>query len=401
MSKENTRGFSTIAIHEGQEPDPRTGDVIAPIHRTTTFAQKTPGVLTGEYDYSRSGNPNSTVLEKVLAGLEGGEHGLVFASGTGALTTLALTVLKPGDHVIVGDDVYGGTFRLFDKVLKSFDIEASYVDMTDPDNVRQAITSETKMIFLETPTNPLLKLIDLQAVINIAKEHDLVSCVDNTFASPYLQRPLDFGADIVLHSTTKYINGHSDVVGGALVLRDGTYIEALRHHQNAVGATADPQATWLTLRGVKTLALRMEAHVKNGQALAEFLEEHDMVEDVIYPGLKSHPQYDLAQKQMKAPGGMMSIRIKGGAAEAEEFLRHLRYFTLAESLGGIESLIEIPAVMTHATLTSEARQALGITDNLVRISVGIEDLEDLKADLAQALQKITSAPGNEPGPGLE
>jgi cystathionine gamma-lyase len=384
MSK-NSMKFSTLAIHAAQEPDKETGAVITPIYQTTTFAQHGPGELVSGYDYSRSGNPTRSVLETVLAGLEGGAHGFAFASGTGALTTLTLALLRPGDHVIVGDDVYGGTFRLFDKVLKPYGVEASWLDMTDPENIRRAIRKETKMVFLETPTNPLLKLIDLNEVIGIAKERGLVTAVDNTFASPYLQQPITLGADIVLHSTTKYINGHSDVVGGALVLKDDTYAEKIAFYQNAVGATPDPLAAWLTLRGLKTLAVRMQAHVRNAQGLAEFLESHKAVEGVIYPGLKSHPQYDLAKRQMKGAGGMISLRIRGGEKEARAFLKKLRYFTLAESLGGIESLIEIPAIMTHASLNPEDRAKLGITDNLVRISVGIEDFEDLKEDLAQAL----------------
>lgn len=383
--------FSTIAIHEGQEPDEETGAVITPVYQTTTFAQEDPGVLKSGYDYSRSGNPTRSVLESVLAGLEGGKHGYAFASGTGALTTLALALLKPGDHVVVGDDVYGGTFRLFDKVLKPYNLEFSWVDMTDPGNVEAALRPETKMAYLETPTNPMLKMADLEAVIGIAKEHNLISVVDNTFATPYLQRPLEFGADIVLHSTTKYINGHSDVVGGALVLKDDTYAEAIAFNQNAVGATPDPLACWLTLRGAKTLAVRMRQHVENAQGLAEFLDSHEAVEEVIYPGLKSHPQYELAQRQMSGPGGMISVRLKGGEAETRAFLKKLKYFTLAESLGGIESLIEVPALMTHASLNPEDREALGITDTLVRISVGIEDIEDLRADLQRALEQKAMA----------
>lgn len=375
--------FSTIAIHESQKPDPVTGAVITPIYQTTTFAQNAPADMIAGYDYSRSGNPTRTTLENVLAGLEGGQYGFAFASGMGALTTLSMALLSQGDHVIVGDDVYGGTFRLFDKVLKRFGISASYVDMTDPQNLDAAVTPATKMVLLETPTNPMLKLADLKALIDIAKSRKLITCVDNTFASPYLQNPLAFGADIVMHSTTKYINGHSDVVGGALVTSHSDYADKIRFHQNSLGATPDPLASWLTLRGLKTLGVRMEAHVKNAQALAEFLDAHSAVEHVIYPGLPSHPQYDLAQKQMKGPSGMLALRIKGNV---NAFLSGLKYFTLAESLGGIESLIEIPAVMTHASLNPEDREKLGITDNLVRISVGIEDLDDLRDDLDQALR---------------
>ncbi len=382
MSNE-TMKFSTKAIHVGQESDPATGAVITPIYQTTTFEQEAPGVY--EYDYSRAGNPTRTALELALASLENGAHGYAFASGTGALTTLALAMLSPGDHVIIGDDVYGGTYRLFNKVLMRFGIKPEYIDMTDPEDIRGAITPQTKMIFLETPTNPLLKLIDLKAVIDIAHEHDLIACVDNTFATPYLQQPFDFGADIIMHSTTKYINGHSDVVGGALILRDDTHEEAISFHQNSLGATPDPFASWLTLRGMKTLALRMEAHCASAKTLAEFLEGHDAVQEVLYPGLPSHSQHELATRQMKMGGGMISLRIKGDEAQVRSFLGNLKYFKLAESLGGVESLIEVPALMTHASLSAEGREKLGITDNLIRISVGIEDVSDLKTDLEQAL----------------
>lgn len=383
--KYKNAGFSTRAIHAGQEPDPVTGAVITPVYQTTTFAQSEPGIHKG-YDYSRSGNPTRTALETALAAVEGGAYAFTFSSGLGALTTLMLALFESGGHVVAGDDVYGGTYRLFDKVLKRFGIDASYVDTTDPENVRRAITPRTKMIFLETPTNPLLKLTDLQAVAAIAVEKNIVSVVDNTFASPYLQTPLALGADIVLHSTTKYIGGHSDVVGGALVLKDGRFADSIRFHQNAVGATPDPYAAWLTLRGLKTLAVRMDRHVGNAQALALFLSAHPAVEETIYPGLASHPQHGLARRQMAGSGGMISLRLKGGEKETRVFLKKLRYFTLAESLGGIESLIEVPALMTHAALPRDKRMALGITDSLVRISVGIEDVEDLQTDLAQALE---------------
>lgn len=382
--------LSTIAIHKSQKPDSQTGAVITPIYQTTTFKQEEPGVLPRfqdvEYDYSRSGNPTRSVLENVLAHMEGGVAAYTFSSGMGALSTLLMAFLQSGDHVIVGDDVYGGTFRLFDKVLKRFGVSASYVDMTAAENVRSAITADTKMVYLESPTNPMLKLVDLKAIIDIAKEDGLMACVDNTFATPYLQRPIEFGADVVLHSTTKYINGHSDVVGGALILRDKAHAKTVLFHQNSIGATPDPLACWLTLRGLKTLGLRMERHVSNALALAKFLEDHDMVEEVIYPGLPSHPQYELAQRQMNAPGGMISVRLKGNKEQVNVFLKKLKYFILAESLGGVESLIEIPAIMTHASLNPDDREALGITDSLIRMSVGIEDIEDLKADLAEALE---------------
>ena len=382
---------ATISIHESQKPDGEYGAVITPIYQTSTFAQKAPADMMkgslGSYDYSRSGNPTRSVLENVLARLESGKHGFVFASGMAAMSNIAMGFLSPGDHVLLGDDVYGGTFRLFDKVLKRFGIEVTYVDMTAVDNVSAAIKDNTKMLILETPTNPLLKLADIEAITAITKKHEIISVVDNTFASPVLQRPLDMGSDIVLHSTTKYINGHSDVVGGALVTNNQEYADIIAFNQNAIGATADPFASWLTLRGLKTLALRMERHSKNAKTLAEFLEKHPAVDKVIYPGLASHPQHALAKKQMNDFGGMISFYLKGDADTTNKFLSNLNYFMLAESLGGVESLIEIPAVMTHASLTPQARETLGITDTLIRLSVGIEDIEDLQSDIKQALEK--------------
>jgi len=380
---------ATIAIHESQKPDPTYGSVSVPIHQTSTFAQHAPAEMmegpNGAFDYSRAGNPTCSVLENVLARMENGAHGFIFASGMAAMTTVAMALMSAGDHVILGDDVYGGTFRLFDKILKPFGVEITHVDMSDAQAVQAAIKDNTKVILLETPTNPLLKLTDIKAVTTIAKQHNVVSVVDNTFASPCLQRPLDMGADIVLHSTTKYINGHSDVIGGALVLKDDTYADQMKLHQMAIGGTSDPLASWLTLRGLKTLPLRMERHCQNARVIAEFLEAHDNVEQVIYPGLPSHPQHDLAKSQMDDFGGMISFYLKGDAKQTNAFLARLNYFILAESLGGVESLVEVPAPMTHASLTPEARERLGITDNLVRLSVGIEAIEDLKDDLAQAL----------------
>lgn len=380
--------FQTRAIHSHQEPDPVTGAVITPIYQTSTFAQEDAGVHKG-YDYSRSGNPTRTVLEGVLASLENGQHGFCFASGLGALTTLILALFNPGDHIIIGDDVYGGTYRFFTKVMAKFGLEAEFVDMTRLENVQKALRPTTKMIYMETPTNPLLKLVDIAGIVAVAKERGIPTCVDNTFATPYLQSPLELGVDIILHSTTKYIGGHSDVVGGALILKDDTYRDAIKFHQNSIGATPDPFACWLTLRGVKTLGVRMQAHCKSAMILAEFLEKHPAVEDVIYPGLPSHPQYELAKKQMhRGFGGMIAIRVKGGETEARQFLKSVKYFTLAESLGGIESLIEHPARMTHMSVDKAVRDQLGITDNLIRLSVGIEDVEDLQEDLEQALQVI-------------
>lgn len=381
--------FKTKAIHSHQHPDPATGAVITPIYQTSTFAQEDAGVHKG-WDYSRCGNPTVDTLAAVLADLEGGQHGYCFSSGCGALVTLCNALFKPGDHMILTDDVYGGTFRYVTKVLAQYQVAVDFVDMSNPQNVENAIRPSTKLIYMETPTNPLLKLIDIAAIVDVARKRNIPTCVDNTFASPYLQNPIALGVDIVLHSTTKYIGGHSDVVGGALILKDDTFNDVVKFHRNTLGATPDPFNSWLTLRGVKTLGVRMDAHCKNAQALAEFLEKHDLVETVIYPGLPSHPQFAIAQKQMKAGGGMISLRIRGGLEEARKFLKAVKVFTLAESLGGIESLIEHPALMTHLSVDPKVREELGITDNLIRLSVGIEDLADLQADLDQALKAVAS-----------
>lgn len=380
--------FKTIAIHSHQQPDPVTGAVINPIYQTSTFAQEDAGVHKG-WDYSRCGNPTVDTLAGVLADLEGGKHGYCFASGVGALVTMCNALFVPGDHLLIGDDVYGGTFRYTTKVLAKYGVDIEFIDMTDPQNVAKAIKPNTKMVYMETPTNPLLKLVDIAAINQIAKQHNILTCVDNTFASPYLQRPIELGVDIVLHSTTKYIGGHSDVIGGALVLKDDSLNDAIRFHRNTIGANPDPFNSWLTLRGLKTLGLRMDAHCASALELAQYLEQHEAVEAVFYPGLPSHPQHALAQKQMKAGGGMISIRVKGGEAEARKLLKNVKVFTLAESLGGVESLIEHPALMTHLSVDPKVRQALGITDNLIRLSVGIEDVADLKADLEQALNAIS------------
>jgi cystathionine gamma-lyase len=379
--------FNTLAIHSHQHPDPVTGAVITPIYQTSTFAQEDAGVHKG-WDYSRCGNPTVDTLAGVLADLEGGKHGYCFASGVGALVTLCNALFKPGDHLLIADDVYGGTFRYTTKVLAKYGVDIEFIDMTELSNVERAIKPATKLIYMETPSNPLLKLVDIAAIVQLAKKHGIPTCVDNTFASPCLQKPISLGVDIVLHSTTKYIGGHSDVVGGALILKDDTYNEAVRFHRNTIGANPDPFNSWLTLRGVKTLGLRMEAHCKNALALAQFLEAHDMIEDVFYPGLPSHPQHALCQKQMRAGGGMISIRVRGGEAEARKFMQSLKLFSLAESLGGVESLVSLPYLMTHASVDPETKARLGITDNLVRLSVGIEDVEDLKADLAHALATV-------------
>lgn len=379
--------FKTLAIHSHQHPDPQTGAVITPIYQTSTFAQEDAGVHKG-WDYTRCGNPTVDTLAGVLADLEGGKHGYCFASGVGALVTLCNALFKPGDHLLIGDDVYGGTFRYTTKVLAKFNVDVEFVDMTDPQNVEKAIKPNTRLVYMESPTNPLLRLVDIEAIAKIAQKHGVPTCVDNTFASPYLQRPIECGVDFILHSTTKYIGGHSDVVGGAIILKDSTFNDAMRFHRNTIGANPDPMNSWLTLRGLKTLGLRMDAHCKNALELAQYLEKHEAIEAVFYPGLPSHPQYKLAQKQMSAGGGMISIRVKGGEAEARQLLKSTKVFTLAESLGGVESLIEHPARMTHASVDPKVREDLGITDNLVRLSVGIEDVEDLKADLDQALKAM-------------
>ncbi|HEX9440324.1 MAG TPA: cystathionine gamma-synthase, partial [Roseiflexaceae bacterium] len=354
-------GFATRAIHAGQDPDPATGAVIVPIYQTSTFAQEAVGVHKG-YEYARSGNPTRTALETALAALDGGTHALAFASGLAAETTTML-LLSAGDHVICGDDVYGGTFRLFDKVFARLGIQFDYVDTSDVTQVESAIRPETKLIWLESPTNPLLKLADIAAIARIARPRDILTLVDNTFASPYFQRPLELGADIALYSTTKYMGGHSDVVGGALALRDDALYERLRFLQNAAGGVPGPFDSWLVLRGLKTLAVRMRAHEANALAVARFLEGHPAVERVIYPGLPSHSQHELARRQMCGFGGMISAVLKGGEAAAHALVTRTKLFTLAESLGGVESLIELPAAMTHASV---AGSALEVPAGLVR-----------------------------------
>jgi cystathionine beta-lyase/cystathionine gamma-synthase len=379
--------LSTRAIHSHQEPDALTGAVITPIYQTTTFAQEDAGVHKG-WDYTRAGNPTQSVLEGVLAALENGKHGFYFASGLGALTTLCMTLFKAGDHILVEENVYGGTYRLLSKIIQKFGVDVEFVDMSQLDGIAGKIRENTRLVHIETPTNPLMKLVDIEAVVTIAKAKNVLVCVDNTFATPALQLGLELGADIVLHSTTKYLGGHSDVVGGALIVNDDALADSIRFHQMSVGATSDPFASWLTLRGMKTLALRMEAHSKNGLALAQYLEKHPQIEAVFYPGLLSHPQYELAKKQMSGFGGMISIKVKGGEDAARTFMKASKLFILAESLGGVESLVCLPSKMTHASVEKARRDELGITDNLVRLSVGIEDLEDLQADLEQALAAV-------------
>jgi len=381
--KKSNYGFSTMAIHAGHGPEESTGAVMYPIFQTSTYAQEAPGVHKG-YEYSRTGNPTRTVLEKLLAELEGGTFAFSFSSGLAALGTF-LHLFSEGDHIICSDDCYGGTFRLIDKVFSKNGLTASFVDLNDEKKLEASLTTKTKVVIVETPTNPLLKIIDLKKLIAWAHSHSLLVIVDNTFMTPILQRPLDLGADVVLHSTTKYINGHSDVIGGALVTRNEELAERIGFLQNAFGAIPGPMDVWLTIRGIKTLPLRMEAHFKNAMRIALFLEKHPRVEKVIYPGLSTHAGHELAKKQMKNFGGMISFYLKKGDLNTQVFFKRLKLITLAESLGGVESLCEHPATMTHASLPLEQRLSLGISDELIRLSVGIEDAKDLEEDLAFAL----------------
>lgn len=378
--------FSTKAIHAGQEPDPTTGAIITPIYQTSTYVQEGLNKHKG-YEYARTQNPTREALEACLAALEGGKYGLSFGSGLAAEGNI-MNLLSAGDHVICGDDVYGGTYRLFEKVWKRYGLAFTFVDASDVSKIKAAITPNTKMVWVETPTNPLLRLCDIKAIAKVAKEHNLITVVDNTFASPYLQNPLKLGADIVVHSVTKYLGGHSDVVGGAVITSDDKLHETLRFHQNAVGAVPGPFDCWLVLRGVKTLAVRMEAHQKNAMKVAQYLEKHAAVEKVMYPGLTSHPQHALAKEQMNGFGGMVSFVLKGGLESARQFLGSTKLFALAESLGGIESLVCHPVSMTHGSIPKEERDARGVVDALVRLSVGIEDIDDLLADLEAGLAKV-------------
>ena len=377
--------FSTKAIHAGQEPDPTTGAVSVPIYQTSTYAQEGIGRNKG-FEYARTQNPTRLALERNLAALESGRFGFAFASGMAA-TNAVMTLLKSGDHVIVSDNTYGGTFRLFDKVLTKYGLEFSYVDAREPQAVEDAARAETRMVFIETPTNPVMLLVDIQAVSEITRRRGIRLVVDNTFMSPYFQRPLELGADIVVHSTTKYLNGHSDSIGGAVILNDEEDAQSLAFIQNAAGAIISPMDSFLVMRGTKTLAVRMKQHDENGRVVAQFLSEHPKVQKIYYPGLKSHPQHELARRQMSGFGGMISFET-GSLANASRVLESVRICTLGESLGGVETLISHPATMTHASVPELERLRLGITDGLVRISVGIEDVEDIISDLDQALSKI-------------
>ena len=386
MAQSNlVRGLGTRAIHAGQKPDPSTGAVMTPIYATSTYIQRSPGEHQG-FEYSRSHNPTRFAYEDCVAALEGGRKGYAFASGLAATATV-LDALDAGSHVIAMDDMYGGTYRLFERVRRrSAGLDFSYVDLNDPAALKAALRPNTRMIWAETPTNPLLKLVDLGKVAAFAKKHNLIFAVDNTFSSPMLQRPIESGADIVMHSATKYLNGHSDIVGGMLVVGDNRDLEErITFLQNAVGGVQGPFDSFLALRGLKTLHLRMQAHCANAGELAKWLEKHPKVERVIYPGLKSHPQHALAKRQMDGCGGMISIVVKGGLKSARKMMERCQIFGLAESLGGVESLINHPAIMTHASVPIEKRKALGISDALVRLSVGVEDVADLRADLEQAL----------------
>lgn len=378
--------FDTLAIHAGQEPDPTTGAIMTPVYFTSTYVQDGPGEHKG-YEYSRTRNPTRTALEACLAALEGAKFGFCFASGLAA-TDCLMHLLETGDHVVVSDDVYGGTFRQFDKVFKRMGLSFSFVDMSKPENIVAAITPKTKMLWVETPTNPTLKLIDLARAAEIAKKHKLISVCDNTFMTPYFQRPLEFGFDIVTHSTTKYLNGHSDVVGGFTCTSDQALSERIAFHQNAVGGTPGPMDSFLVLRGVKTLHIRMERHQQNAFKIAEWLMKHPMVNKVVYPGLTTHPQHELAKRQMSGFGGMMTFDMKGGLENARKFLKTVKVFACAESLGGVESLIEHPAIMTHASVPKENREKLGITDGFIRLSVGIEDAQDLIEDLDRGFKAV-------------
>jgi len=378
--------FNTKVIHGGQHHDPSTGAVMPPVYHTSTFAQTSPGVHTG-YEYSRADNPTRTALEHALESIENGARGLAFSSGLAAIDCV-MRLLKPNDEVIAMDDLYGGTYRLFTRFYQDLGIKFHFIDMNDLELFQSKINDKTKLVWIETPTNPLMKLADIEAIATITKKHKILFAVDNTFATPYLQKPLDLGADIVMHSATKYLGGHSDVIAGALIIKDEELGKQLHFTQFATGATLGPQECFLVLRGIKTLHLRVERHCFNGQNVAEFLDQHPLIDKVLYPGLASHPQHDLAKKQMtKGFGGMVSFTFKSEAkADAISFLEKLKVFTLAESLGGVESLANHPALMTHASIPAEKRAEIGVTDDMVRLSVGVEDIEDLIADIDQALK---------------
>ncbi|MBL8731675.1 MAG: cystathionine gamma-synthase [Planctomycetes bacterium] len=386
MKRDSKPGFGTLAIHAGQVPDPTTGAIMTPVYLTSTYVQEAPAKTKG-YDYSRSHNPTRTALEQNLAALEGGRHGLAFASGMAAIHCV-LNTLRAGDHVIAGNDLYGGTYRLLRTFYDKFGITTTFVDLTDLDQLHAAFRAETRLVMLETPTNPLLRCNDLAAIAKICRRRGVLTMADNTFATPYLQNPLALGCDIVAHSTTKYLGGHSDVVGGVLVCNDDDLLVKLRHFQNSCGGTPGPMDCFLVLRGTKTLHVRMERHCANALQVAQWLERHRKVARVFYPGLASHPNHKLAKQQMRAGGGMVSVELKASVAQAKKVCSSLRVFSLAESLGGVESLVDHPASMTHASIPAADRRRAGLGDGLIRLSVGIEDLDDQIRDLEQALQRL-------------
>ncbi|MCL5985379.1 MAG: cystathionine gamma-synthase [Actinobacteria bacterium] len=377
--------FETRAIHEGQEPDASTGAVIVPVYQTSTYQQDAIGKHRG-YEYSRTGNPTRKALEDALASLEGGKYGLAFASGVAA-TAAVFNLLKKGDHIVAGNDIYGGTYRLLERVYKNWGLATTYVDVDNVDNFQKAFQKNTRLVWVETPTNPLLKIVDIKALSKITKKENIILAVDNTFASPYFQRPLELGADVIVHSTTKYLSGHSDIIGGAIVTSDNKLYMDLKFYQNTAGAVPGPWDCWLVLRGIKTLAIRMREHEKNALYLAKYLEKHPSAEKIYYPGLLTHNQHDLAKQQMSGFGGMISIELKGGFPAVEKFISRLKIFLLAESLGGVESLVCYPPKMTHSAISAEERLKRGIKDNLIRLSVGIENKLDLKEDLKNALHQ--------------
>ncbi len=377
--------FETRCVHGGQKPDPTTGAIVPPVYMTATYVLDRIGGWKG-YDYSRTINPTRVAMENLLAELEGSKHGIAFASGLAAITSI-LSLLSKGDHVVSTDDIYGGVYRLFEQVLKRFGLEFTYVDSSEPGNIESAIKDNTKMLWIETPTNPLLKITDVEAAAKIAKREKLISVVDSTFATPYNLRPLEYGIDIVMHSTTKYISGHNNLIGGFAAASSDELAEKLRFLQNAIGAVPGPMDCWLVIMGAKTLHLRMEKHEKNAREIAAFLESHPKIERIIYPGLESHPQHGIAKRQMKGFGGMISFELKDDSHAGERFANSLKLISLAESLGAVESMLTHPATMTHKSIPGGERLARGITDGLVRLSVGVEDVEDIRADLEQALEK--------------
>ncbi len=383
-TKDSSFHADTLAIHAGQRPDPTTGAIMTPVYQTSTYVQDGPGEHKG-YEYARTHNPTREALEKNIAALEGAKYGVAFASGCAAMANV-MHCFEAGDHFVVSDDVYGGTYRIFTKNFAKLGLNFTFVDTTKLDAVERAMTPKTKLVWLETPTNPMLKIADIRRISEMARKKGALSLVDNTFMSPYLQRPLDLGADITLHSTTKYLGGHSDVVGGFVGTSDEAFFQKIKFNQNSIGAVPGPWDCFLTMRGTKTLAVRMQRHSENAQTIAEWLTKHPQIEKITYPGLPTHPQFDLAKSQMKGSGGMLTFVVKGGLPKASSFLKRLEIFACAESLGGVESLIEHPAIMTHAGIPADMRKQLGIDDGFIRVSVGIEYVEDLKKDLDQALK---------------